>query len=51
MTVEHPEYGHGTIVALSGEGVKRNAVVRFFADQSERNFRLAFSDLAPAEVG
>ena len=51
MTVEHPEYGPGTIVALSGEGVKRNAVVRFFSDQAERSFRLAFSDLVPAEVG
>jgi DNA helicase-2/ATP-dependent DNA helicase PcrA len=51
MTVEHPEYGPGTIVALSGEGPKRNAVVRFFSDQAERSFRLAFSDLVPAEVG
>jgi DNA helicase-2/ATP-dependent DNA helicase PcrA len=50
MTVEHPEYGPGTIVALSGEGTKRNAVVRFFGDQVERSFRLAFSDLLPAEV-
>jgi DNA helicase-2/ATP-dependent DNA helicase PcrA len=51
MTVEHPQYGPGTIVALSGEGPKRNAVVRFFSDQAERSFRLAFSDLVPAEVG
>jgi DNA helicase-2/ATP-dependent DNA helicase PcrA len=50
MVVEHPDYGAGTIVALSGEGPKRNAVVRFFSDQSERTFRLAFSDLAPAEA-
>ena len=49
MVVEHPEYGAGTIIALSGEGAKRNAVVRFFGDLSERTFRLAFSDLAPAE--
>ncbi|HEX5102507.1 MAG TPA: 3'-5' exonuclease, partial [Pirellulaceae bacterium] len=49
MVVEHPEYGAGTIVALSGEGAKRNAVVQFFADQSQRTFRLAFSDLVPAE--
>jgi DNA helicase-2/ATP-dependent DNA helicase PcrA len=48
MVVEHPEYGPGTIIALSGEGTKRNAVVRFFGDQSERTFRLAFSDLIPA---
>jgi DNA helicase-2/ATP-dependent DNA helicase PcrA len=50
MTVEHPEYGPGTIVALSGEGPKRNAVVRFFSDQTERTFRLAFSDLTPTGV-
>ena len=49
MVVEHPQYGPGTIIALSGEGPKRNAVVRFFGDQSERTFRLAFSDLTPAE--
>jgi DNA helicase-2/ATP-dependent DNA helicase PcrA len=50
MIVEHPEYGAGTIIALSGEGPKRNAVVRFYSDQSERTFRLAYSDLAPAEA-
>jgi DNA helicase-2/ATP-dependent DNA helicase PcrA len=49
MVVEHPEYGPGTIIALSGEGAKRNAVVQFFGDQSQRTFRLAFSDLTPAE--
>jgi DNA helicase-2/ATP-dependent DNA helicase PcrA len=49
MVVEHPEYGPGTIIALSGEGTKRNAVVQFFGDQSQRTFRLAFSDLTPAE--
>jgi DNA helicase-2/ATP-dependent DNA helicase PcrA len=49
MVVEHPQYGAGTIVALSGEGAKRNAVVQFFSDQSQRTFRLAFSDLTPAE--
>lgn len=49
MTVNHPQYGPGTIVALSGEGPKRNAVVRFFGDGAERTFRLAFSDLMPAE--
>ncbi|MDX1945663.1 MAG: UvrD-helicase domain-containing protein [Pirellulaceae bacterium] len=48
MVVEHPEYGPGTIIALSGEGAKRNAVVRFFSDDSERTFRLAMSNLAPA---
>jgi DNA helicase-2/ATP-dependent DNA helicase PcrA len=51
MVVEHPQYGPGTIVALSGEGAKRNAVVRFYSDQAERTFRLAFSDLVPADAG
>ncbi|MEX2176917.1 MAG: UvrD-helicase domain-containing protein [Pirellulaceae bacterium] len=50
MVVDHPQYGSGTIVALSGEGPKRNAVVRFFGDAGERSFRLAFSPLVPAEA-
>jgi DNA helicase-2/ATP-dependent DNA helicase PcrA len=49
MAVEHPQYGPGTIVALSGDGPKRTATVRFFQDDQERKFRLIFSDLTPAE--
>ena len=49
MAVEHPQYGGGTIIALSGDGPKRTATVRFFQDGQERKFRLIFSDLAPAE--
>jgi DNA helicase-2/ATP-dependent DNA helicase PcrA len=49
MAVEHPEYGAGTVIALSGDGPKRTATVRFFADSAERKFRLLFSDLTPAE--
>ena len=49
MSVEHPTYGSGTIIALSGDGPKRTATVRFFADNAERKFRLLHSDLAPAE--
>jgi DNA helicase-2/ATP-dependent DNA helicase PcrA len=49
MAVEHPQYGPGTIIALSGDGPKRTATVRFFQDGSERKFRLRFSELVPAE--
>ena len=47
MVVTHPDYGSGTIVALSGAGVKRMASVRFFGESTERRFRLAFSGLRP----
>src|SRR6185369_12287927 len=50
MAVEHPQYGAGTIIALSGDGPKRTATVRFFQDNEERKFRLIFSDLMPAEA-
>ena len=50
MAVEHPQYGAGTIVALSGDGPKRTATVKFFADGQERKFRLIFSDLTPVET-
>jgi DNA helicase-2/ATP-dependent DNA helicase PcrA len=50
MAVEHPQYGTGTIIALSGNGPKRTATVRFFQDNEERKFRLIFSDLVPAEA-
>src|SRR3954447_23287231 len=49
MAVEHPQYGAGTIIALSGDGPKRTATVKFFSDGQERKFRLIFSDLTPAE--
>ncbi|MBW8885598.1 MAG: ATP-binding domain-containing protein, partial [Planctomycetia bacterium] len=49
MAVEHPQYGTGTIIALSGDGPKRTATVRFFQDDTERKFRLIFSDLTPVE--
>jgi DNA helicase-2/ATP-dependent DNA helicase PcrA len=50
MAVEHPQYGTGTIIALSGNGPKRTATVRFFDDGQERKFRLAFSPLTPVEM-
>lgn len=46
MMVVHPQYGAGKIVLVSGEGEKRTATVRFFAN-GERSFRLAFSPLEP----
>jgi DNA helicase-2/ATP-dependent DNA helicase PcrA len=50
MAVEHPTYGAGTIIALSGDGPKRTATVRFFDGNAERKFRLLHSDLMPAEM-
>jgi DNA helicase-2/ATP-dependent DNA helicase PcrA len=50
MAVKHPTYGAGTIIALSGDGPKRTATVRFFQDDAERKFRLLFSELVPAET-
>jgi DNA helicase II / ATP-dependent DNA helicase PcrA len=50
MAVEHPQYGTGTIIALSGDGPKRTATIRFFQDGEERKFRLIYSMLVPAET-
>lgn len=50
MTVKHPEYGYGEIVALSGVGPKRIASVRFYDHGTEeKKFRLLFSPLVPAD--
>ena len=49
MIVTHPEYGSGVIVALSGEGVKRTATVRFFGAAGQRKFRLVHSHLQPVK--
>ncbi|TWT30614.1 ATP-dependent helicase [Blastopirellula retiformator] len=48
MVVTHDEYGLGKIVALSGEGAKRTATVRFAGGAGEKKFRLAYSPLRPA---
>ncbi len=49
MLVQHPTYGIGRILALSGLGEKRTATIRFFQDPEEdRKFRLAFSPVTPA---
>ena len=44
MDVEHPEYGIGTVVALTGEGQKRTATIEF-AKLGKKRFRLAFCNL------
>ncbi|MBL9125026.1 MAG: ATP-binding domain-containing protein, partial [Planctomycetaceae bacterium] len=49
MVVCHPEYGLGRIVALSGEGQRRSATVRFASAAGERKFVLAKSPLRPAK--
>ncbi len=46
MLVNHPEYGTGKIVALSGEGKKRKANVEFFNGKSSA-FVLLHSKLRP----
>jgi ATP-dependent DNA helicase UvrD/PcrA len=47
MTVTHPEYGPGKIVALSGNGKNRRAIIQF-ATVGEKKIILAHSLLRPA---
>ena len=49
MTVEHREYGLGTILSLSGEGAKRRATVRFSSPTGEKTFVLLHANLQPVE--
>lgn len=49
MIVDHPDYGSGTIIAVSGTGKKRSATVNFFSDGIERSYYLAYSPLTPSE--
>jgi len=44
-SVEHPVYGEGTVVELSGSGPKRTATVEFSRDYGSRRFRLSHSNL------
>ncbi len=44
MVVEHPEYGLGEIVDLSGDGQKRTATIEF-EKLGRKRFRLAFCNL------
>lgn len=48
MRVQHPEYGSGTIVDLSGMGLKRTGTVDF-DDAGLRRFRLSHAELTPLE--
>jgi DNA helicase-2/ATP-dependent DNA helicase PcrA len=48
MVVQHPIYGLGKIVALSGGGAKRKATVMFASGAGEKHFLLAHSPLRPA---
>jgi DNA helicase-2/ATP-dependent DNA helicase PcrA len=47
MVVTHPQYGPGKILALSGEGARRTATVRF-PTAGEKKFMLEHSPLRPA---
>jgi DNA helicase II / ATP-dependent DNA helicase PcrA len=46
MSVEHPEYGVGVIVDLSGSGIKKTATVKFSSGGLKR-FRLSHAPLTP----
>lgn len=50
MTVMHPEYGPGKIIALSGSGKNRRATIQF-ATVGEKKIILAHSPLRPARDG
>jgi len=49
MIVSHPEHGTGTVVALSGKGIKRVGTVRFFGPAGQKKFRLAHAPLTPVQ--
>jgi hypothetical protein len=48
MVVQHPVYGLGKIIALSGGGAKRKATVMFASGAGEKHFVLSQSPLRPA---
>lgn len=48
MLVNHPEYGTGTIISITGSGSRRSAKVEFYSDDPQ-TFYLAHSPLVPAE--
>jgi len=49
MTVTHPEYGPGKIVALSGSGKNRRATIQF-ATVGEKKIILAHSAVRPSSI-
>jgi DNA helicase-2/ATP-dependent DNA helicase PcrA len=50
MLVNHPEKGLGRIVAISGAGDRRTAVVQFFSDAAQATFVLRHSQLQPVRT-
>ena len=48
MSVDHPDYGIGVIVDISGSGIKKTGTVDF-REYGKRRFRLSHAPLAPAE--
>ncbi len=46
MVVLHPKYGEGTVVSVSGRGVRATATVVFSGGES-KSFRVAFAELQP----
>jgi DNA helicase-2/ATP-dependent DNA helicase PcrA len=49
MRVRHPEYGIGTVVALSRSGLRRQGTVVFERDGQERRFVLLHSRMRPVD--
>ncbi len=49
MLVQHPTYGLGKIVALSGSGTRRSATVNFATGAGQKKFMLAVSPLRPVK--
>ena len=47
MVVQHPEFGLGKIMALSGKGNKRSASIQFFTLSRQKRFVLMHSELQP----
>jgi DNA helicase-2/ATP-dependent DNA helicase PcrA len=50
MLVRHPEYGVGTVIALSGSGDKRTATIEFLSTPGEKRFMLSKSRLQPVKA-
>jgi hypothetical protein len=49
MIVRHPEYGLGTIVAVSGPGTRRMVTVHFASTADDRRFVVDRSPLRPVK--
>jgi DNA helicase-2/ATP-dependent DNA helicase PcrA len=50
MPVEHPEFGIGRVVALSGNGRARQATIDFQSGVGRMKLMIAFSPLRPVET-